>query len=896
MAGPALLDDLVRRSADPSRVRAGLAQLADADPAAAERLAADDELAAAVVAVLGASRWLGRVVTRDPVALDVLADLDAPPEDAAPDGSPGIGDGVELDRWCRRAHLRIAARDLLGRDPLETTMALLTATAARVLAHALRLGGAEHLCVVALGKAGGNELNYASDVDVVVVAPDGGTDHVHAARRALAVAGRALRVDVDLRPEGRDGALVRTVDGYRAHWDRWAEPWERQALLKARPLAGATDLGRRFADGAAGALWDHGFDAEAIHAVRAMKARTERHALAGRDGAADLKRTPGGIRDIEFSAQLLQLVHGPLDPGLRVRGTLPALTALADGGYVDPDDASWLRASYRLLRRLEHAVQLDEGRQVHALPPARADRDRIARVLGTVDRPSVAAVDELDRELVACRATVRGIHERLYFRPLLDAFTGVEGPLSPEAAATRLHAFGFADAERTRQAVTELTRGLTRSSRLMATLLPLVLDWLSGAPDPDQGLLALRTLVAADAATVAAAFRESTETARRLSCLAGTSPLLVRGLTRAPDLLADLGAPDTPDREAVVRRVRASVAADDPARPVEADAARRPLRRAVRREMTRIGIGDVLDARDPHAIGSDLATVAHAAVDAAVAVADPQVPLAVLALGRLAGGELDYASDLDLLVVHDATDEAGRAEATRAAEAVRRVLVGPSPADRVYEVDLDLRPGGRSGPVVPSRGAVLAHLDRWVEPWQVLALTRLRPLSGDPALTARLLAQAEPLVWRAVTDADRRAVRRVKARAEGERVPAGDDPRFHLKLGPGALADIELTVALLLWEHGVRDPATTTGIEALAAAGHLTRAEADDLGAAHAFCHRVRNRSTLVAGRPRDALPTGDDLGVLARALDTTAPALRDEYLRLTRRARRVVEHRFYGP
>jgi glutamate-ammonia-ligase adenylyltransferase len=340
----------------------------------------------------------------------------------------------------------------------------------------------------------------------------------------------------------------------------------------------------------------------------------------------------------------------------------------------------------------------------------------------------------------------------------------------------------------------------------------------------------------------------------------------------------------------VIRRVRAAVAPG--AGP---DEGRTTLRRAVRREMTRIGIGDVLDDRDPHAVGSDLATVAHAAVDAAVALADPQVPLAVLALGRLSGGELDYASDLDLLLVHGADDEDGRTEATRAAEVVRRVLVGGAPAERVYEVDLDLRPGGRSGVVVPSREAVLTHLERWVEPWQVLALTRLRPLSGDPDLTARLLADAEPLVWRAVTDADRRAVRRIKARAESERVPAGEDPRFHLKLGPGALADIELTVALLLWEHGLRDPATTTGIEALAEAGHLTRAEADDLAAAHAFCHRARNRSTLVAGRPRDALPTGDDLVVLARALDTTGPDLRDEYLRLTRRARRVVEARFYG-
>lgn len=879
MAAPRSLDALVRRSADPARVAGVLDRL---DDAAGERVAADGDLARAVVAVAGASAWMGRMLVADARLLDVLADLATPVTDH------DVDDARTTATWWRREQVRIAARDLVGLDPLEATMALLARGAAAVLGHALRIAGADHLAVVGLGKAGGNELNYASDVDVVVVGPTGDADDRAAAQTALTVARAALRVDLDLRPGGRDGALVRTVEGYRAHWDRWAEPWERQALLKARPLAGAPELGEAFAAAAAEALWDRPFAADDLHAVRALKARTERHALA-RDGAGDLKRTPGGIRDIEFSAQLLQLVHGPLDPALRVRGTLPALTALADGGYVDEDDARWLRASYRFLRRVEHGVQLDQGRQVHAVPEGRADRERLARVLGLADRPRTTGVAELDREVAACRRTVRSIHERLYFRPLLESFTRVDAALGPAAAAARLAAFGFADVERTRQAVTELTAGLTRSSRLMAALLPLVLDWLSAAPDPDQGLLALRTLVAADADAVTRACRESPETARRLSLLAGTSPPLVRGVVRAPDLLATLGGPQDDEREAIVRRVHAAGARGDDPATVQA-----ALRRSVRREMTRIGIGEVLDARPPPEVGSDLATVAHAAVDVAVTVADPQVPLAVLALGRLAGHELAYASDLDLLIVHDAEDEAGRAEASRAGEVLRRMLVGSAPVDRVFEVDLDLRPGGRSAALVPSRDAVVAHLRRWVEPWQLLALTRLRPLSGDADLADRLLTEIEPLVWRPLDDADRRAVRRVKARVEAERIPPGEDARFHLKLGPGGLADVELTVALLLWEHGIHDPATSTGIAALAAAGHLTAGEAGVLEAAHGFCERTRNRITLV-GRGHDALPTGDDLAVLARALDTTAPVLRDDYLRLTRRARRVVERRFYG-
>lgn len=934
--GPPLLDDLVRRSADPARAAATLGRLAEERGAdVLDRLAADADTARAVVAVAAASNWLGRTLATDPGALDVLAgagvlgeptspqgsaptDRAAPPDRTSPtDGSaptdrpdrasaadrpPTHGaspldepaaDEHDLDRRWRRALVGIAAADLTGRAPLETTMVAVTRAAGAVLAQALRLAGADHLAVVALGKAGGNELNYASDIDVVLVGPNGDTDDRHAARGALAVARRALRVDVDLRPGGRDGALVRTVDGYRSHWERWADPWERQALLKARPLAGDPDLGAAFATAAAEAVWGQPFDADAIHAVRAMKARTERHVAAHGD-PRDLKRAPGGLRDVEFAAQLLQLVHGPLDPALRVRGTLPALTALADGGYVAEDDAAWLRASYRLLRRVEHAVQLDEGRQVHAVPAGRDERERVARVIGLVDRPTDRAVDELDRELAACRATVRRIHERVYFRPLLESFTGVDAPLGAEAAAARLRAFGFGDAERTRQAVAELTTGLTRSSRLMASLLPLLLDWLSASPDPDRGLLALRTLAAGNARAVAAACRESPETARRLAVVAGTSPLLISGVGRAPDLLAELADPGADDREAIIRRVCAVTPVTAPTDPGPGDVSW-PLRRAVRREMTRIGLADVLDDRPTPTVGSDLATIAHAAVDVAVTTAAPEVPFAVLALGRLSGGELSYASDLDLLFVHDADDEAGREEAARTGEAVRRVLVGGGPADRVYDVDLDLRPGGRSALLVASREAVLAHLERWAEPWQRLALTRLRPLSGDAALTARLLAEAEPLIWRPLDDADRRAIRRVKARQETERPPAGEDPRFHLKLGPGGLADVELTVALLLMEAGIREPATTTGITALADAGHLQPDEGRALAAAHAFCERARNRRTLVSGRARDDLPTGVDLVTLARSLDTTGPALRDEYLRLTRRARRVVEHRFYG-
>ncbi len=885
MDGALSLTDRVAWSADPERVTAVLNRLAEVQPGARERIDAGDALAASVIAVAAASSWLGRLLTTTPEALDVLSHLDDPVaiEAATP---------TELARARHLEHLRLAARDLTGRAPVEATMAGVTAMATAVLIQALDLAGAGDLAVIGMGKAGGNELNYASDVDVVIVGPTGSRLEQEAARRFLDVARAALRVDVDLRPEGRDGPLVRSLAGYQSHWERWAEPWERQALLKARPLAGDAELGRAFVEAAAHQLWERPFDADALHQVRVLKARAEQAARTGRAGTWEIKRSPGGIRDVEFAAQLLQLVHGPVDPALRVRGTLPALASLAAGDYIGDDDGRWLAASYRFLRRVEHALQLDEDRQTHTLPPARDERARIARVLGLTDRPRTSAVDELDQELQACRATVRAIHERVWFRPLLEAFTGVGPPLAPDAAATRLTAFGFADAERTRQAITELTRGLTRSSRLMAQMLPLVLDWLSASPDPDRGLLGLRQLVAADSQLLAATFRDSPAAAQRICTLAGTSPALVRELSRSPDVLSALGRSDS--LAALVgsnpgRRVSQAVALR-----TDGDGTPAVLRRAVRRETLTVAAHDVLDDAPLGVVGPTLAVIAGAAVAAAVERANPAVPLAVLTAGRLAGGELGYASDLDLLFVYDGDGDRDGAEAQRAAEVIRHTLVGGSAAERIYDVDLDLRPGGRSAPLVRSRASVAAHLERWAEPWERLALSRLCPLAGDRDLAERVLAAIEPHVWRPLDEGDLRAIRRVKARMESERIPAGEDPAFHLKLGPGALADVELTVSLLLLRAGRREAGTATGLDRLRGDGLLGADEVSALRSAHEFCERTRNRWALISGRGHDALPAGHELTILARSLGTTAPELRDRYRRLTRQARRVVERRFY--
>ncbi len=317
-------------------------------------------------------------------------------------------------------------------------------------------------------------------------------------------------------------------------------------------MAGDLALGDRWRSAAAGFVWGQPFGTDALRQVRELKERAEQQIRDRGLGDREIKRAPGGIRDVEFSVQLLQLVHGQADPQLRGRATLPMLAALAAGGYVDPEDAATLSTAYEKLRRIEHALQLVEEQQTHTVPAEREARRHVARVLGYRGSPEAGPTEAFDRDLAALRLSVRAAHERVWFRPLLSAFAGA-GALTPEAAADRLAAFGFADVERTRQAVSELTRGLTRSSRMMQQLLPLLLDWLSGSPDPDLGLLGLRKLATGPQRSMelATAFRDSPEVARHLALLLGTSRLLGEILVANPDLIERL-----PDPERLVTRPR----------------------------------------------------------------------------------------------------------------------------------------------------------------------------------------------------------------------------------------------------------------------------------------------------------------------------------------------------
>ena len=563
-----------------------LARLAEADPAAAPallaRLRTGALLRARLTGVLGASSALGDHLAAHPADWrllddpatappDLLAAVGAdpadPPAGTAGSAARGAGDDVVTDlRTAYRRHLLVlAARDLGGELSLDEAAAALADLAAAALSAGLAVALAglrasrpdavpARLAVVGMGKCGGRELNYVSDVDVIFVAePVGDAEEEGALRTATSLAAELVRVcglvawpvDAALRPEGKMGPLVRTLASHQAYYRRWARTWEFQALLKARPVAGDGPLGQSYVDALAPLVWTAAGRDHFVDDVQAMRRRVEERlppAVAGRE----LKLGRGGLRDVEFAVQLLQLVHGRADPALHVPSTLDALAALSAGGYVGRADGDTLAASYRFLRTVEHRLQLQRLRRTHVVPDDPGARRWLARALGYRPDHRGDAVAVFDAEWALHAREVRRLHEKLFYRPLLHAVARVPSEqlrLTTEEAGRRLEALGFADPGGALRHLSALIGGVSRRAAIQRALLPVVLQALADAPDPDGGLLAYRTV--SDALGTTPWFlrflRDEGQVVERLAQLLGTSRYVAELLERAPEALRLLG-------------------------------------------------------------------------------------------------------------------------------------------------------------------------------------------------------------------------------------------------------------------------------------------------------------------------------------------------------------------
>jgi glutamate-ammonia-ligase adenylyltransferase len=817
--------------------------------------------------------------------------------------------------------------------PFTLVAAQLADTADAALAAALRVAEANvcgdrtppRLAVIAMGKCGARELNYVSDVDVIFVAEHADSLSTRVAGEMMRVASAAFfQVDAGLRPEGRSGELVRTVDSHIAYYQRWAKTWEFQALLKARAAVGDAELGERYLAALLPMVWIACEREDFVTEVQAMRRRVEQLVPADVRGR-ELKLGSGGLRDVEFAVQLLQLVHGRSDESLHVASTVDALAALGEGGYIGREDAANMTASYEFLRLLEHRLQLQRLKRTHMLPEESDDEAVrwLARAAHIRPDGRHDAAGMLREELKHQNHRVSRLHAKLFYQPLLESIgpAGLEivHGMTSEAAERQLAALGYEGPQTALKHMSALVNQTGRRGRVQAVLLPRLLDWMSYAPDPDGGLLAYRRLSEALATQTwyLATLRDKPAVAKRLMHVLGTSAYVPDLLMRAPEVIQGYG--DGPVGPKLLETEPAGVAraliisASRHADPVRAIAAARGLRR---RELARVGSADLLGLLEVtevcNALTSVWVAVLQAALDAIIRATMPEdrktpAAIAVIGMGRLGGSELGYGSDADVMFVCEPATGVEDSQAIRwstsIAEQIRTLLGTPS-VDPPLEVDASLRPEGRAGPLVRTLAAYTAYYAQWAQPWEIQALLRAHAVAGDAELGQRFLLMADKTRYPpdGVSAEAVQEIRRMKARVESERLPRGADPNTHTKLGRGGLADIEWTVQLMQLRHAHRIPAlhntsTLESLDAIAAADLVPEADVDLLRQAWLTATRARNALVLVRGKPTDQLPgPGRQLNAVAVAAgwpNGDGSEFLDNYLRVTRRAKAVVRKVF---
>ncbi|HLT67810.1 MAG TPA: bifunctional [glutamine synthetase] adenylyltransferase/[glutamine synthetase]-adenylyl-L-tyrosine phosphorylase, partial [Microbacterium sp.] len=958
------------RSADPDSALHVLVAVARRDPEPVRALAGDDRAWRLMWRVLGASPGFGELFLRRPALVSDLATFDG----ALPRGpemrarlleavgaSDGVADRVGAEAWndlrvaYRRELLRIAAYDLSAQDPVEAVRAVgealseaagaaLDASLAVARANAPLAGGmggrvspeevaATRLSIIGMGKAGAGELNYVSDVDVIFVA--GAVEGSELSeQRMLDIAGRLAvdtmrgissyetepplwEVDANLRPEGKKGALVRTLESHLAYYDRWAHSWEFQALLKARSLAGDPALGEAYVEATRPLVWSSSEREGFVDSVQAMRKRVTDNIPAD-EVARQVKLGPGGLRDVEFTVQLLQLVHGRSDEQVRERGTLAAIESLAERGYIGRDDAASFATDYRILRVFEHRLQLQHLRRTHLMPDDDEGRRVLARATGLFDQ-TVDAAGGSARDLTAMwervKHEVRDIHVRLFYRPLLSAVAATEydaRALTGDEAHDRLAAIGFRDPKSALGHIAALTRGVSRKTTVQRTLMPVMLRWFSEGVDPDYGLVAYRRISErlGDSPWFLRMLRDSAGAAQSLTMLLSGSRYVGELMEWIPESVAWLDSAEQlrpRSHDVLAQEARAILRRHDDVR-----SAAKGVRGIRRRELLRTAIGSMTGALTIKDVTTALTTIMDVTIQSLLAVvrreavpaAHAGLEFAIIGMGRYGGAEIGFGSDADVLFVY----RPGDVEPHVAEPIARRIVTGLREAaeDALVPLDLDaeLRPEGRKGPIVRTLDAYRSYYASWSVSWEAQALLRARAVAGDVELLDDFMAMVDDVRYpEVVRDGDVREIKRIKARVESERMPHGADPSRHLKLGPGGLSDVEWLVQLLQMKHahavaGLRTPRTLHALQAAYDAGLLGEEDGRQLGAAWRLATRLRSANTLLTGATSDLLPTDyralDGIGRILELPPGSAWEVEEDWLRTSRRARRTYDNVFY--
>ncbi|MEL0200203.1 MAG: bifunctional [glutamine synthetase] adenylyltransferase/[glutamine synthetase]-adenylyl-L-tyrosine phosphorylase [Aquiluna sp.] len=905
-------------SASPDKALDFLLRMSEKKPKAIAKILSDAKQAERLCRVVGASDGMAEHLLRHPDSLSISKKPILQSKFTIPTASRS-----ELRVGCRNALFQIIDWDLAQLDAsaafadvsisltrlTDATLESAISVATQELFGEGRISETDAspcpLAVIAMGKTGAQELNYVSDVDVIYVATEAEkidtaikiATRMQAVVYDVEVEPGLWQVDPNLRPEGKSGVLVRTLEAHVAYYDKWAEPWEFQALLKARFAAGNAEIGNAYIDTIKPMIWAYQDRSAIVDSARHLRKRVLEN-IPPAERSSNLKLGRGGLRDVEFTAQLLQLVHGVGDPSLQVMDTLSALEALSDAGLLSRTDRAKLSAHYRFLRSVEHRIQLQRLRRSHLVPNKPEELRRVARGLGL-------SSDELTNRLESVRAEVAELHDSVFYRPLLAAtaaLTPGEIRLSAEDVEKRLVALGFVDPKGALNHINALTTGVSRSAVIQRTLLPVLIRWMAEGTDPDRALVSFRRLSEELGETpwFLRMLRDSSGAAERLMRVLSSSGMIARVLERIPDSTSWFGD-DTELSPRSLEAIEAEMAAiisrqDDP------EAAADLIRNIRRRETLRVAIGAVLGVSSMPEISEGLTAIMDAYLRAMLEIAKEgqELDLGIVAMGRLGGRELGFGSDADAMLVYGSGPEVAQGLAEKVTS---RLLSLVKDSIMAFELDLGLRPEGKNGPRVRSLESYRAYFEKWADTWEFQALLRARVISGSPELVASFTELIDRFRYPVeLTNKQLVEIRRIKARVEAERLPQGADPARHLKLGKGSISDVEWLVQLyqLRLAHKQAELRVLGTLEALAAlekSGEVSREDGAALRAAWLLSSRCRSALVLAVDKLLDILPTDRrQLEAMARILELppgSASDLEETYLSSTRKARAVYEQLF---
>jgi glutamate-ammonia-ligase adenylyltransferase len=812
------------------------------------------------------------------------------------------GAAAALGRFMRRMMVQVAIADLLDRLSAGETALAMSELADECIRTALELatgflggraGEVGRFCILAMGKLGARELNLSSDVDLIYLhAASGSPDSSEAAARlgewfTEILSAECFRIDLRLRPGGRSAPLVTPIGGAINYYQSLGQTWERAALLRARPVAGALEIGHQLRAELNHFVFRSYLDFDTLRQLRAMKRQIEAELKTPAMIERNIKLGRGGIRELEFIVQALTLIYGGRDPRLRIEQTVGALEKLGSLGYMPAQRARELSDAYLFLRDVEHKLQIVAGLQTHVMPADEHGMRALAARMGFGKQPG--ALEKFSEQLKSHRAlvamqfreTLAGGEEESTRSVSSAAELAWNSALDPGSSTRYLRELGFARAKESAPQLELLARGpehaptSPRRRELLERLGPMLLDEISALPDPDLALMNLAEFIGAIGARTSflALLEQHPATRRIVLRLFASSAYLSTIFIRHPDMLDTLVRSDL----AAMRRTPAALSdelagliAASPDFESQLDA----LRAFRHQEFLRIAIADLGGYLELSEVERELTSLAETVLNEAIALARIQIEarfpipatmrLCAIAMGRLGAGEMSYNSDLDLIFVYDdrAEVDAGSREITsRITQKLIAILETRTREGYAYKLDLRLRPSGNAGPLVTSIAGFRDYHRQSSAVWERQALVRGRVITGDPELGREVEAARQEFVYgRGLTAAEIGEIAAMRRRMEKE-IGAEDKTRLNIKQGRGGLVDVEFLTQMMALAHGYRSPelrvrGTIALLQALDRVHLLTHADAAVLEDDYRFLSRLENRLRIESDRPAWAVPT----------------------------------------